>query len=126
MYIKRYFVTFLVPTFFVGVLFLALFYRGYASFDDEEIIFPTDPGITIGFSGNVDDDFGIVSPYPEEVIPDSTLVDIFEDSDQTADIKAIRSALEALIYDILPLLVGCLILYKFCMWFYYTFIKSVF
>lgn len=41
------------------------------------------------------------------------------------DITKIRQYLELLLYGLLPLTGAVILVYKFCMWFYYTFIRTV-
>lgn len=42
------------------------------------------------------------------------------------DIRAIRTDISLFLYGFLPLVIAVLILYKFCIWFYRTFIASAF
>lgn len=41
------------------------------------------------------------------------------------DVASIRKSLEIILYFVIPLSAALLFVYKLCMWFYYTFVRSV-
>lgn len=67
---------------------------------------------------------------PEETTPDyldsGQVLDSGTDPQQQLydDVSSIRRSIEIIVYFVIPFTVGAILIYKFCVWFYSTFIES--
>lgn len=72
---------------------------------------------------NPPDDSGNFSDEPSEdeptALPEEIPTGLLE------DVSSIRQSLEIILYFVIPLSAALLFVYKLCMWFYYTFVRSV-
>lgn len=118
------------------LLAAALSLQAFAAEDDfqDSGFFPGDT--TEDPSGDLSG--GPSEPYPEDSSPDGSEIPPDEPSEDepttlpddippglVEDVSAIRQSLEILLYFVIPFSAALLFVYKFCMWFYYTFVRSV-
>lgn len=83
---------------------------------------PTEEGPSEGVQDPAEEDLpGSVQDPAEEEPPE----DDPPASALAEDVASIRQCMELLVYGVLPLSAASFLVYKFCMWFYCTFIRSV-